>query len=347
MRKVSYDIHITDVQRFKRCRWLWDYASTLRQNLEPVERYTPFFLGSLVHYALEHHTAHKQPIDISIRQFLNKELGERAIPEALAPTITLARQMLEHYMLWQHFDTGPYADRKLHYLHTEYTYSVQLWSNTRRAINLAGKFDGIVQHRDTKKYYLKEYKTTRSITEREQQLLIDSQSDAYLIAADEVLHQLGIDARCSGILYTLLRKKAPSEPKILKTGMLSLDKSQDTTAEYFGQFARKHHSNCSPTELQQLYGDLMVHLRTSGTPFFKRVLIARQPAELAQAKVDLLAVAHEMIDPRVALYPTDDERCNYCLFRTPCIMRRRGQMADETRHLEAHYELNDYYQHSE
>lgn len=338
---IEFNVHISDVQRFKRCRWLWDYASNLRQNLEPTERYLPFFLDSLIHYALEQRYTTRQSVDKSITAFLFDQFGDLPVPGLLCETVKLARQMLDHYCLWQQFSDSQYADSNVEFLTIEHDFITELWSNTRRKINLAGRFDDIVRHKLTGKYYLWGIKTTRSITERVQQLTIDSQSDAYLLAADSVLAQLGINAPCEGILYTLLRKKAPVEPKILQNNQLSQAKNQDTSPEFYGRFAAQHHRGMSTIELQSLYNDFMIYLRTDGTPFFARVLITRTLPERNRAYLDLLSVANEMSKPGIALYPTDDYRCNYCLFRTPCLLRRKGELLAETDYLTAHYKQNE------
>lgn len=345
-RKTVYNVHITDVQRFKRCRRLWGWSSPLRGNLTTRETYSPFFVGTLVHHGLEQHYRYAMPPAVSIEKLFLDTVGHlpTTVLDPNYADYRLALVLCQHYLLWQKYDQTPLADANFAFVSPEHEFSYKLWGNTRREIRLKGRFDGIVQQLSTGKYYLWEIKTTRSITERQKQLELDSQTDAYLAAADHVLqHELGIKANVAGIIYTLLRKKEPSSPEVLKNGLLS-QKKIDTSAPWYLQAVKKHHGEqATKAFVAEHYSEMINTLLTEANPFFARLIVTRTPDELRNATAHLLQVAHEMIDPNVPLYYNPDERCNYCVFRSPCIAVQQGRKLDALHLLQTGYKPNESY----
>jgi ATP-dependent helicase/DNAse subunit B len=51
----AVEITVSDVKRFVRCRYAWDYSSDLRQGLSPKTRANHFLIGDLFHQAFERH----------------------------------------------------------------------------------------------------------------------------------------------------------------------------------------------------------------------------------------------------------------------------------------------------
>ncbi len=317
-RKQIYDIALKDIATFKRCRQLWNYTASTRMHLAPTTVHVPFYLHDLVRNGLLHSDWY---------------------PTALLPqdqssaTIDLARSMLEHYRLWQQYALGATTDREFTRVATDVKFTSELWHNTRRAVNITGVYDAIVRHNITGRYYIWDLRTTSRIIERKKQLSMSAVLDTQLLLANDVFKQLGIDNVCSGIIVTLLRKKAPTQPTILKDGSLSRNKSIDTSSECYAQCIRSQHPNDPMSELIVYYGTILHHLQTQATPFFDRFTIQRSDLELKQAKNDLLAVIGELIDRNVAIYPTDNDRCSSCLFYTPCSFYRRGELTTEATHL--------------
>jgi len=354
-RPKEYEIHISDINEYRRCRQAWHWSSPLRSNLVPVERYAPFFLGELVHHALEYHYRFRSnPLD-AINLFLEASTGWEksyrtvltSLPPKLYEAYTLAITIADHYLIWQKYDQSWLADREFEFVAPEQDFSRVISSNTRKRIIHAGRFDGIVYHRAEGKYYLWELKTTRSLIEREKQLALDMQTDTYMLAAKDILARLGqsIDGviyPIEGIIYTLMRKKEPTTPEVLKSGYLSTKANIDTTPEWYMETAKKHHSDLDTNARKQIidrqYADIIQTLLGQPNKYFSRILVKRSQAQLDNTQQDLAAISKEMIDPKTPIYITDGPHCNYCLFRAPCIAKRNGKV------LEANTMLRDLYQ---
>lgn len=330
-------LHISGVQQFKACRQAWQWASPLGRNLTPVDKYAPFFIGSLVHHALEY----QYRFGITPEQSIAEYLAQNCTPaerqsEKILEQADQAAGLLKHYNLWQRHDQTWLADANFEFIANEQPFRVKLWDNSRKRIYLAGVFDGVVQSKHNGLYYLWEIKTTRSIIEREKQLQLDSQADAYTNAAQRML-----GVKISGIVYTLIRKKVPEAPKALKDGTLSQSASQDTSAEWYLAYARNYHAGASNVFLSETYGAFLNTLLAQENKFFRRVVVNRSQYELADSWTQLQQVAREMIDPRTSIYLNESHACNYCLFRAPCIAKRSGR--DYEAILGSSYVFNERY----
>jgi len=348
---MTYDIHISDVLTFKRCRRAWNWASPLRSNLTPLQPYGPFFIGSVVHGALrQRYYFGINAVDVvdELADEYLAPLRDRypAVLEANRPKIdewvTFCKAILEHYDQWARSYNGPYNDRTLDFINVEQSFNVPMRTNRgfyARRIRKAGKFDGIVRHRLDGKLYLWEIKTTKSIFQRERQLDLEEQADSYALDVQEMLGE-----SVAGIIYTLIRKALPVAPDVLKRGGLSQNKQIDTTFERYLAAIREYHGhNATSTFIADTYGEFLQHLLDNGNPFFHRVMITRSPAQLKTARDELYAVAQEMVNPSVAIYKTGDTHCNWCIFREMCIALQQGQYEFAEKMLHENFVPNTYH----
>jgi hypothetical protein len=345
-KQINYSVHWSDVQRFKECRWAWDCASPSRRNLTPRDRYAPFFTGSMMHHVLEMRYRFDTPPFDAINSFLAQE-AQLAPIDASDPQIydqiNLVLGIAKHYDLWQHYDQTMLADANFEFVAPEQDFITPLWSNSRKRINLVGRFDGVVKHLSSGKLYLWELKTTRSLIERERQLALDGQADCYINAASRIL-----DQPIYGVVYTLMRKKVPDFPKVISNGTLSVVQSQDTTAEWFLDCVKQHHSiglevmsvDQRKAFIKNHYSELLNYLTGQPNKYFSRLIVQRSESELNQSWRELQDVAREMIS-KPTIYRTDGPHCNYCLFRTPCIAQRQAR--DHIAILQSDYVFNERY----
>jgi hypothetical protein len=322
----------------------------LRGNLTPLTLYTPFYFGSLVHYALDQRYTYGIDHLDAIEAFKDQHASERAAAsrpytesenETIEKQAALARQVLAHYDQWARTETGPYADRNLEFVSTEQAFRTPIRTARNRRdprFVLAGRFDGVVRSKTDGLLYLWEIKTTRSIGERVKQLALEEQANAYTLAAQDVLGQ-----PIAGIVYTLIRKKAPESPRVLKNGLLSRAVDIDTTADHFVNCVRAHHGAQATREfIKANYNDVLAELLTQPNKFFARVVIRRTREELQTAARDLYAVAREMRNPNTPVYAHAGTHCNYCLFREPCLAVAGGR--DPQPLLQAGYTRNTYHE---
>ena len=338
-----HGIHISDVRSFKQCRRKWSFSSPLRMNLESIIPYAPFFSGRAIHHCLEMYYEHGTPLDESLAEYLEQE--EKSMAEAgdlwpqeksmFAEQIYLLGGMLKHYNQWISRDKTRWADDQLEVIAMETEFQVPLTNpltgEDSEDLFLEGRFDGIVQRKDDGSLWLWEVKTTRSIKELSDSLRLDEQAGAYLLAAQKLYGK-----PFAGVLYTMLRKKAPTRPDKLQNGMLSKKKSLDTSSYAYAEAIRSHHEESSDEYLLEHYGTMLRHYSEKNTSFFLRVPVYRTQQELSLLEADLWHVATDMTNLDVPLYPSPNWlSCKFCFFRAPCELMNSGNSPKLT--LEASY----------
>lgn len=327
----SLSIHISDVRTFRQCRRRWAWSSPLRQNLEPVVPYVPFFTGRAVHAALEFYYRDGTPFSESLDRYLHSEevnmmqLGELWPQEALAfeEQVQLIRDILNHYGLWQEQDDKTYCDKNLEFITLETAFDIPMPTMTgraSRALRLGGRFDGVVKHIPTGTYWIWETKTTRSVSELTRSLQNDEQCGTYMYAASKALH-----VPIVGVLYNIIRKKPPSEPAIISNGGLSKNRNVDTTSFGYIHSIRKLYPDWSDETIMEMYGDVLASLMENEQKFFMRYPVYRSEQEITLLMEGIYQTAREMVSPRTALYPAPSwMNCNFCAFRAPCLTLNAG-----------------------
>lgn len=327
------EIHISDVRTFRSCRRKWDWTSLLRRGLEPIVTYAPFFTGRAIHESFEDYHAGKKPLLEAFDEYVKREL--KVLEElngslwpqeqqTLDEQVTLARALLMHYLMWQEVDDGVYRDSNLEFLELEYDFSVPARTpdgNVSDKFSYGGKFDGFVHHIPSDTYWLWETKTTRSIKEFLRSLPTDEQSALYLYAARQVF-----DKPIEGVIYNLLRKKAPTVPNKLKSGLLSKASNIDTTPFFYKYCIQSDMPDWGEDEIEEFYGDILATLQPKTYEFFLRYPIKKTDVEIANIVNGIYQTGLEMINPDTAIYPCPGWlSCNYCNFKSPCLTMTQGQ----------------------
>jgi hypothetical protein len=334
------EIHISDVMTFKGCRRKWNYASMLRMGLEPARPYAPFWTGRAMHYGLEMHYKCKMPAKIALFRFLRQEVKQMQSLGPLWPqerllvreNIRLVADILRHYKAWARSMRGDLADSMFEVVATEKKFHLPLRDRYGRAsdhITLAGKIDLVLRHKRTGKLWLGEHKTCRSLDERQGMLAFEEQPSVYLIAAAEEYGETP-----AGVLYNLIRKKAPELPSTLKKRIIDIDDDaglklscsvKDQTVESFLRAVRQHHGSYATGEfIGEHYGDVLAKLKEKPNEFFRRVPVFRTPAHLDLVRQELWEVAHDMV-AAPAIYPNGSMSCSWCSFKEPCAAKNEGR----------------------
>jgi len=338
------DIHVSDAKQFLRCRLLWDFTSPLRQNLEPNWPPHQLFIGSAIHYALDARYRYGPAAVIpAFADWVTKGVAALAPETQTGPRwekmlqqVDTADKVLRHYNLW-----APAADQDWTWLAGEYTHQcdfplpepIRMLAPSEiptlcemPRVRYVMRADGLVE-KDGEAWVV-EWKTCTTFPDTDE-LWRDIQNAMYVMALQynppPILHGLPV----VGTVYTFLRKKAPAEPKTLKDGTLS-KAAIDTSAEAYRAYLS--YQQISPL----WYGDILSALAQGEHNFFRRVWVRRPQASLTYALENLLAVARDMIDPNVVIYPAPDWfRCRFCSFSIPCILLHNRQ--DITPNLRADY----------
>jgi len=232
--------------------------------------------------------------------------------EMLAGVRELGLAMLKHYSLW-----SPGRDFRYTLWGTEMAFKVPIppVGEDSPELDYAGRFDGIVKNLYNDRYYVLEFKTSKSI-DRMSGTFRGMQPTAYIWAAAEVCQ-----TPITGVLYRILRKKIPSDPVPLKTaGRFSRAKRQKTSWEWFKYWvtAWATHHNVSPEEVLALNNDVKAMFLEKGNEFFKEQVITRQARQIQECLIALAYEGAQMTDPDIPIYPLSGMHCSWCPFREPC-----------------------------
>ena len=332
----KHEIHISDVRTFRECRRKWFFASPLSMNLERATPYAPFFLGSAVHSCLQAMYEGKdwQEVLWAFVEGQVAKMGTRLLEieqNLVDEQSTLAYGILQHYDMWRKLNVNQWSDMNLDVLATETIFTVPVAGS--RKIVLSGRFDGIVRRKDTGTYWILENKTARSISELAATLEMDSQANAYCLAARKIYGYA-----VSGILYNIIRKKIPVSPVQLRDGTLSLNTSIDTTPWWYAACVDEAHPDLTADERKQMYGGIIGHLwANKQDAYFLRVPVRRSDAELSAFEQQFLQTAKEMVKTSTPHYPSDGWHCRYCVFNGPCRLMQTGNVEGLRACIEAEY----------
>jgi hypothetical protein len=328
---MENEIHISDIRSFRSCRRKWQWSSPLKENLEQLVTYMPFFTGRAIHHCLEKYYGpeHANMAD-SLEKFFETEKAVMEQLGALWPQevasideqLFMMHELIQHYNEWIVQDHKMYSDSKLEFISLEQEFKVPLPRAGRggKSLTLGGRFDGIVRHKETGEYWIFETKTTRSIQELVHSLANDEQCGVYLYAAQKMFN-----VPIVGILYNIMRKKSPAHPGVLVNSMLSQAKSMDTTAFHYLGCIRNNHPDWSNDTIQEFYGDTLAMLLDNEQKFFMRFPVYRTPYEVKMLMQGVYWTAVEMTRPSTYIYPSPSWlNCNFCSFRAPCLAMNAG-----------------------
>lgn len=341
--KGKPEIHVSDVRTYLQCRRKWQYVSPLHQYLEPTASYPPFVVGRAIHYALEAYYDSGQTIRLADAAFnwFSAEIKAKhqhmmeAEREQMAENLELTIEMLRHYNLWvqRYLHAGKWSDQYLDFIAMETEFKTSM-RNSRghyaRNWFFAGRFDGIVRHKQTGEHWIWETKTSRSTGELANSLWNDNQVNAYMIAAQNLFK-----VPIVGVLYNVMRKKIPTHPKRLQSGLFSVAKNQDVS--YDSYLATILKEDPRPEDVSEEdyrkaitthYGTFLDYLleQENQSKWFMRVPIRRTPEQLRLAENDLYNIATEMVNPDIAIYPSPSWiSCKWCMFKEPCGRLDRGE----------------------
>lgn len=202
-----------------------------------------------------------------------------------------------------------------------------LWIDHRdgveKPVHLRGTQDAIIQDRESGKYGILEHKTAVSISEDYfLKLDKDEQCTTYMYAGEREAEEFDMPyKKIDFVLYNALRKAYPKPPTMLKNGMFSMNKAQESTTprllkEFIEQNALGMIVAVDPKA--QAYIDYVE--RQGSAQFIQRDLVRRNRAEIRSCGSRVYWEVLDMLDePKLYPNPTGDWMCLRCPFRAPCI----------------------------
>jgi hypothetical protein len=328
MKKVA----VTDLVYFSDCRRQW----WLGRKYSPKRPQYHFWVGELVHKGME--TYHKSgfkvdPALASMQRFIKKSLEDlsRKFPETwqqeypeMQDLGDLGLGIMQNYSV---YDEGDKLDGKI--ISVEERVQVPL----PEGITLSGKIDLLIERKDG--LWVVDHKTAGSAYSLKG-LDVDEQLTGY---AYIVYKTRGVIP--TGLMYNTLIKELPSEPKVLKSGKLSMDMSQKTVYDLY--LSKIQEMDFDPEEYE---GILSVLKAVGWSKFFTRDGSTRNLKELENFEVRAVRKAQDILaileDPEKNAYPSPSTfKCQSCVFLGLCKAMEDG--GDAQAIIDAHFMPNTYY----
>jgi hypothetical protein len=327
----------SEYSSFLNCRKQWYY-----QWVEGIEAKKPdnkLFFGTAFHKWLENYYnsgCNKLQADLETSVWINNQDLKDMDQTAIDDMMTLMKGVAEHY----HKTYGE-SDRAFKVLATEVEFLVKLDEDLfmTGTIDLVYEIDGKIRFMD--------HKTVSSISMYEEKAVMDRQISRYwwalkMISAGigrikETFTEDGVEKTAwvrwnqlagkeiDGFDYNLIAKDFPKEPKVLKSGKLSTDKSQKTTFDLFVKKIQELHLDGND------YNEFLRFLSEKPNNFFSRVDVRRSDAELESAAWEFSYTAGDIHDVKLMITqnPQSTEALTYrnitnncmhmCQFKSLCM----------------------------
>ena len=322
-------VSVTELGRFLRCRRQWWIASSNGMSLvkkgPPQQRY---YIGTAFHKACELNAL--EPADDPLEatsSWLDTETAK--IEEKYrAQTGALGLSTEEYTMLDEsrelilglvsgYFDkygtTNPIAP--LTYVAPEVSFKIPILSD--RPVYLVGTLDGVAVD-EFGGLWIAEHKTYSPGRAKK---AIDMETDAQTMGYAYALWRLtGIMP--TGVMYDGVAKVVPKQPKVLKNGKLSVDKTLVTTYKLYVQAILDNGEDPDDRRFTEILEKLVWQDHNNADPFFTRYMVNLKYKAIETFERNLLAQVRDMWTAR-----EDEEKrypnfpwngCGDCDYRDVC-----------------------------
>lgn len=311
----------TERQEFKECRRRWKYGSFNGMSLESKRPHEALTFGTLIHEALAHYYRDKGD---PVRYFIEHWDEDHPSTAALFP---LGQEMLRGYVAFsQKYDTN------WEVLAVEQEWELPLVDKAGNPLilnigdnqvcpTLVGTFDLLVK--EGSNFIVVDHKTS-CMKLQPDELEWNDQLPIYIYACNKIFDVKFV------AMWNQLRKKAPTVPRLLKSGGLSKAKDIDTTYETYLQTILQHNLQESD------YADILKSLKERPNSFYEREVIIKSERALRLIERYLVLEAMDMAQAvNTPEYPSPTSECSWkCDYKALC--RARNIDADEER-LISHY----------
>jgi len=292
-------------------------------NLEPISTGpSALWFGTGIHLGLGAYYDPETPRDIA-RAIQEWELHCKSYTgdgEVSPETYELGLSMLEYYGKW-----APKHDQ-FKVLWTEREFKIPLQLNLNGFVSevlYSFKCDGVAEDSDGRIWIL-EHKSAASFSSSYDYLSLDDQCGSYILFLQEEMNR-----PIEGVIYTVLKKKAPQPLRVLKSGAFSVDKNQDTNYAIAYQTIKE-----SGQSIDQ-YREFLDYLYQKPDNFVHREVVRRNQNEIRALEQSLLWEITDMLhDPKIYRSPSA-WNCGQCAYYSPCLQRWEG--ADITSTLRLNY----------
>jgi hypothetical protein len=291
----------SEYQSFLNCRKQWFY-----QWYEGIEAKKPdakLFFGTAFHKWLENYYnsgCNKLQADLETSVWMNEQDTKDMDQVAIDDMMSLMREVAEHY-----HNTYGETDKNFKVIATEMEFLVKLDEDLfmTGTIDLVYEIDGKIRFMD--------HKTVSSISMYEEKAVMDRQISRYWWALKMIAAGIGRvkdkendvwvtsqalkDKTIDGFDYNLIAKDFPKEPKVLKSGKLSTDKSQKTTYDKY------LNAIMDTGEKREDYREMLIYLQNKPNQFHSRVDVKRSDAELESAAWEFSYTSGDIHDVKMMI----------------------------------------------
>lgn len=292
----------SEYQDFLNCRKKWYYSWV--EGIEPKRPDNKLWFGTAFHKWLENYYnegCNKLTADLLTSVWMNEQDTSSMEQTELDEMTKLLKGVAENY------DKKYYAEDSLRkVLATELEFLIKL----EDGVYMTGTID-LVYADEEGKIRFSDHKTVASITMYEEKAKMDRQISRYWWALKMIAAGVGRVKNADGLWvpfealkgreidgfdYNLIIKDTPKEPKVLKSGKLSTDKSQKTTYDkYYAKMVELGITDGSE------YQDMLDMLKAKPDQFLKRVNVLRSDVELEASAWEFLYTAGDIHDVRMTI----------------------------------------------
>lgn len=347
----------SEYQDFLTCRKKWYHGWV--EKITPKKPDGKLFFGNLMHKWLEmyyQNDCDKLVADLTSSVWFNEQPTDNMEQTEIDDLKKLFAGVTEYY-----HETYGESDKKWNVLGTEVEFVVKLQDDIyyTGTIDLIYEVDGKVRFAD--------HKNVASIQMYEDKARMDRQISRYWWALQQISKGIGmikvtsvvagehvdswqpwdvlLGKEIDGFDYNIIAKDFPREPKILKSGKLSTDKSQKTTYQKYVD--KLFELNLPYSD----YEEVLELLKNKPDPFLKRIDVIRTQNEIDSSIWEMLYTAGDLHDikmlvtekPEIAeevTYRNIGQHCDHmCQFKTLCMATIAGDNVSLVRNLG--YKEND------
>lgn len=348
---------VSDVMTFLTCREKWDISSPNRQSIRHIATPRMYLTtGTALHNAIEAQEKHAagystlSPLEAAEDYLQQERLGRvEAItaetgfapwPVEMADwdeKAEFAKALIAQY--FEHYGTeNPLADQGLRYLATEVPFKIDISELVGiEDAWFVGTFDGIAADENGGLWLVenKSYTAKPDLTD----LMVHFQTTGYAVAWEMLT-----GTPLTGALYNGVAKKLIKEPRVLKSGSLSTDVSQQTTLARYISAIKRTGGNIADPKFAKILEKLEEIDRQGDTRFFFREMFYFNEHQIQNWTEEFVKIVQEMTnDPRIyrtVPYNGCGKTGSDCWYRDICFAKHTGQDVQDL--LDKRYTVGTY-----
>ncbi len=311
----------SELSTFQDCpqKWWFKYD----QKLTPMRTGKNLAFGKVFHSALSAFYLGGIDAALSLFQKEIREFIDGAEPEEienLRNLETLGLSMLSMYATF----SKQHDDFEIIEMETPHTVPIiTAAGNKSNLFEYTYTLDQLIRRNG--QLWIHEFKTAETIDNNYlSNLILDEQMSRYQWATEKMFKE-----PVAGAMYTILRKKIPNVPEILKKGGLTQRKDIDTIYEIYFDAIQRNGLN------PQDYAEILDILKAKGNTFIHREMVLRNEKEKKECEQRLYTLC-KVINTDAPLYKCPSRDCTWkCDFRGLCI--------EDSKELRSTYQIRESY----